>query len=226
MKLFTYGDDESKIRWLRQPYINIGIGKKYRDTFSKFEALKNADFTDDDIVCFVDGYDVMQYGNLEEIEKKFHMFDADLVISAETYCWPNPWMKYMFKETGTKYKYPNCGMFIGYGWAVRKLLEWDHYRLAFDDQGYTHDFYIRQTECKCVIDSNCLLFQNCVFVPLSDFEYFRDRLVNQILGTQPCFFHFSGGSYKTVDDKNIMELLTNKVPLDTIQQAPKLFHGV
>jgi hypothetical protein len=225
MKLFTYGDDPTKIEWIREPFVNIGFGKQYRDTFSKFESMKSADFTDEEIVCFVDGYDVMQYGTLDEIEEKFKTFKADLVLSAETYCWPNPWMKHLFPSIGTKYKFPNCGMYIGYGWAVRKLLTWDTYRISFDDQGYTHDFYLRQKSCKCVLDHDCLVFQNCVFVPMSDFAYFKDRIVNQNKGTRPCFFHFSGGSFKTPDHKNIMTLLNQQVPLDSISQFPGLIEG-
>lgn len=225
MKLFTFGDDPTKIRWLKPPYTNIGLGKKYQDTFSKFEALCEADFDDDEIICFVDGYDVMQYGSLDELEEKFLSFDADLVISAETYCWPSPWMKHLFPETRTKYRFPNCGMYIGYGWAVQKMLWWDAYRVAFDDQGYTHDFFLRQTVCRLVLDHDCVMFQNCVFVPMTDFSYFQDRVINHEKGTRPCFFHFSGGSFKTPDGKNIMELLEQRIPLASIVQTPSLIRG-
>lgn len=225
MKLFTFGDDPKKIRWLKPPYTNLGLGKKYRDTFSKFEALREADFGDDEIVCFVDGYDVVQYGTLDELEEKFRGFGANLVMSAETYCWPSPWMKHLFPETTTKYRFPNCGMYIGYGWAIRKMLDWDAYRLAFDDQGYTHDFFLRQTTCKFVLDHDCVMFQNCVFVPMTDFSYFQDRVVNHLKGTRPCFFHFSGRSFKTPDGKNILELLEQKVSIETITQSPNLIEG-
>jgi len=225
MKLFTFGDEPNKIQWLKPPYINLGLGKKYRDTFSKFEALSEAVFDDNEIVCFVDGYDVMQYGTLDELEKKFRGFDVDLVMSAETYCWPSPWMKHLFPTTETKYRFPNCGMYIGYGWAIRKMLDWDIYRIAFDDQGYSHDFYLRQNVCRFVLDHNCVMFQNCVFVPVTDFSYFQDRVINHMKGTRPCFFHFSGGSYKTLDGKNIMELFKKNISLETIIQHPKLVQG-
>jgi hypothetical protein len=39
MRIVTYGDDPSKIRGLKSPYVNLGLGKRYVDTFSKFEAL-------------------------------------------------------------------------------------------------------------------------------------------------------------------------------------------
>jgi procollagen-lysine,2-oxoglutarate 5-dioxygenase len=226
MKLFTYGDKPNQIRWLKQPYINVGHGQIYQDTFSKFEALRTAEFVDDDIICFVDGYDVVQYGTLEELEEKFRSFGADLVMSAETFCWPNPWMKHLFPETETKYRFPNCGMYIGYGWAIRKLLEWDTYRINFDDQGYTHDFLLRQNVCRVVLDHDCVMFQNCVFVPLNDFSYFQDRVINNMKGTKPCFFHFSGGSFKTIDGKNIMDLMSQKVPFETIKQnSVRLIQG-
>lgn len=222
MKLVTYGDDPSKIRWLREPYTNIGLGKQYRDMFSKLEALSECVFDDQEIVCFVDGYDVMQFGELDELEKKFLSFKADLVFGAETFCWPSPWMYTLFPKVDTKYKYPNSGMYIGRWWAIKKFLEWDTYRLAYDDQGYAHDFFLRQSDIKCVLDYNCLMFQNCVFVPLTDFEYYKDRVVNHVKGTQPCFFHFSGKSYTTVDDKNIMELIDQKIPFKEMLQ--KLTH--
>ena len=40
MKLITFGDDPSKIIGLKSEYINIGLGKKYIDLFSKFDAFK------------------------------------------------------------------------------------------------------------------------------------------------------------------------------------------
>ena len=57
MKLITFGDDPSKIIGLKSEYINIGLGKKYVDLFSKFEALKEYVETVDpqEIVIFVDG---------------------------------------------------------------------------------------------------------------------------------------------------------------------------
>lgn len=225
MKLVTCGDEPSKIRWLREPYINIGLGKQYRDTFSKLEFLSTCVFDNDEIICFVDGYDVMQFGTLDELEQKFLSFQVDLVFGAETFCWPSPWMYSLFPEVNTKYKYPNSGMYIGRWWAIKKFLEWDCYRVAYDDQGYAHDFFLNQTSIKCVMDHECLIFQNCVFVPLTDFEYYKDRVVNHIKGTKPCFFHFSGGSFRTLDGKNVLELIHDRVPFKNILQIPRLIVG-
>ena len=62
MKLITFGDDPSKIIGLKSEYINIGLGKKYIDLFSKFDALKEflGSIDPQEIIIFVDGYDVVQ----------------------------------------------------------------------------------------------------------------------------------------------------------------------
>ena len=107
MRIVTYGDDSSKIRGLKSPYVNLGLGKRYVDTFSKFEALREwiKDKKDSDILVFVDGYDVVQKRtDMDEFLEKFKEFDADLVFGAETNCWPSPWMAHLFPPSETKYK--------------------------------------------------------------------------------------------------------------------------
>ena len=229
--LFTYGDDPQKIRFVKEPYTNVGLGKKYVDTFSKFEALREAMrdgvFTDGDIVCFVDGYDVMQFGDLDEVREKFLSFGVDFVVGAETNCWPSPWMAHLFPPSTTKYRFPNIGTYCGYGWAVRKVLEWDVYRQAYDDQGYFHDFYLKNlgfAEMRIALDVHCVLFQQCTFVPWRDFAYdTAGRLYNAKCATQPCFFHFNGKSDLLRDGvTSVMDIIHKKESLEGLLQ----FHNV
>jgi hypothetical protein len=228
MKLVTFGDDHSKIKYLREPFINLGLGKQFKDTFSKLEALRECKFTDEELVCFVDGYDVMQFGDVDEIETKFKSFGADLVVGAEIFCWPSPWMAHLFPEVPTKYRFPNSGMYMGKWWAIKKMLEWDQYRLTFDDQGYFHDFYLRQNSVKIVQDHDCILFQNCVFVPWIELGYSEGgRVANLIKGTTPCFLHFSGKSDRIVGkDESVMDYLARGEPIGRLPQFPKLTHGL
>ena len=225
MKLVTFGDDPSKIKYLREPFINLGLGKQFKDTFSKLEALRECKFTDEELVCFVDGYDVMQFGDLDEIETKFKSFGADLVVGSEIFCWPSPWMAHLFPEVPTKYRFPNSGMYMGEWWAIKKMLEWDQYRLTYDDQGYFQDWYLRQSEFKVVQDHDCVLFQNCVFVPLTDFGYLEGRVVNRLKETEPCFFHFSGKSHESPDGRDVMELMKARVPFTEMQARGRVVPG-
>ena len=208
MRLLTYGDDPSKIRGLKSPFINLGLGKRYVDTFSKFEALSaflaEKQLQDSDVICFVDGYDVVQRRtDLEVFVERFKEFGADLVFGAETHCWPSPWMAHMFGPSPTKYKYPNCGTYVGYVWAVRKMIEWDDYRQAYDDQGLVHDFYLKAgqrpglsdvKDVRVAMDHHQTLFQTGTFVPWSELDE-----------SQAWFVHFNGKSHLCRDGSCILD---------------------
>jgi hypothetical protein len=187
--LLTYGDDPSKIRGLKSPYINLGLGKRYVDTFSKFEALREwvqrGSLADSEVICFVDGYDVVQKRtDLDVFVERFKEFGADLVFGAETHCWPSPWMAHLFGPSPTKYKYPNCGTYVGYVWAVKRMLNWDEYRQAYDDQGLVHDFYLNVKDVRIALDYRQTLFQTGTFVPWAELDE-----------SQAWFVHFNGKSH-------------------------------
>jgi len=213
--LLSYGDDSSKIRGLKSPYINLGLGKRYVDTFSKFEALREwvKDRKDSDVVCFVDGYDVVQRRtDLDAFVARFKEFGADLVFGAETYCWPSPWMAHLFPKVSSKYKYPNCGTYVGYVWAVKRMLEWDEYRQTFDDQGLVHDFYLRaQAPLRLAMDHHQVLFQTGTFVPWSELDE-----------SQAWFVHFNGKSHLTLDGSCVLERYAKGEPIGGIKQMHRV----
>ena len=197
MRIVTYGDDSSKIRGLKSPYVNLGLGKRYVDTFSKFEALREwiKDKKDSDILVFVDGYDVVQKRtDMDEFLEKFKEFDADLVFGAETNCWPWPWMAHLFPPSETKYKYPNCGTYVGYVWSIKRMLNWDEYRQSFDDQGLVHDFYLNVKDVRVVMDHHQTLFQTGTFVPWSELDE-----------SHAWFVHFNGKSHMCRDGSCILD---------------------
>lgn len=209
MKLITFGDDPSQIIGLKSEYTNIGLGKKYVDLFSKFEALREYVDTVDsrEILIFVDGYDVVQKRtDLSNFETKFMEFKADLIFSSEVYCWPNPWIAYQFPPGKGSYRFPNSGTFVGYAWAIKNMLEWDQYRLNHDDQGYVHDFYLR---CKgppvVTQDYEQVLFQTGTGIRWS------------VIDTCPAWFvHFNGKSHYKKDGSSVMPEFIAGIPIGSI----------
>ena len=211
MKLITFGDDPSKIIGLKSEYINIGLGKKYIDLFSKFDALKEYVETVDpqEIIIFVDGYDVVQRRtDLDNFKTKFIEFGADLVFSSEVYCWPNPWIAYQFPPGKGPYRFPNSGTFVGYAWAIKKMLEWDRYRLNHDDQGYVHDFYLRSRVHPVVAqDYDQVLFQTGTGIRWS------------VIDTCPAWFvHFNGKSHFKKDGSSVIPEFIDGFPIGKIEQ--------
>jgi hypothetical protein len=220
MKLVTYGDDPNQIKYLTSDYVNVGLGKKFVDLFSKFEALKEwldtEDVDQDELIVFVDGYDVVQRRSDFEtnFEKEFERFDADLVISGETFCWPNYYMKHLFAYAPTKYKYPNSGTFAGRAWAVRKMLEWGPYRINYDDQGYTQDFYLNSKSAglRVVLDHHQDLFQTGTFIPFEEL----DR-------AHAFFVHFNGKSYMTTDGSDAMATYARGEKIGGLKKTPQVW---
>ena len=214
MLLVSYGDDPSKIRGLKSPYINLGLGKRYVDTFSKFEALREwvKDRKDSDVICFVDGYDVVQKRtDLDAFIERFKQFKADLVFGAETYCWPSPWMAHLFPKVSSKYKFPNCGTYVGYVWAIRKMLEWDEYRQTFDDQGLVHDFYLNVKDVRVAMDHHQVLFQTGTFVPWSELD-----------ASRAWFVHFNGKSHLALDGSCVLERYSRGEAIGGIKQMHRV----
>jgi len=224
--LTSYGDDPSKIQGLKSPFINLGLGKRYVDTFSKFEALreflaKKKSLKDSDVVCFVDGYDVVQRRtDLDDFVTLFKEFGADLVFGAETHCWPSPWMAHLFEPSPTKYKYPNCGTYVGYVWAVKRMLNWDEYRLAFDDQGLVHDFYLNSgrkegtspsVSVRLAMDYHQTLFQTGTFVPWSELD-----------ASQAWFVHFNGKSHLARDGSCVLDRYIRGEPIGGLRQMHRV----
>jgi len=215
--LLTYGDDPSKIRGLLSPFVNLGLGKRYVDTFSKFEALSaflaEKPLQDSDVVCFVDGYDVVQKRtDLDVFVEKFKEFGADLVFGAETYCWPSPWMAHLFGPSPTKYKYPNCGTYVGYVWAIKRMLNWDEYRQAYDDQGLVHDFYLNVKDVRVALDYHQMLFQTGTFVPWSELDK-----------TQAWFVHFNGKSHLSLDGSCILDRYIRGETIGELKQMHRVY---
>jgi hypothetical protein len=198
MRILTYGDDPTKIRYLNN-FENIGLEHPFIDLFSKFDAMKKwlaKEVPDDDeIIVFVDGYDVVQRRtDLDEFEKEFIKFGADIVWSAEANCWPNKWMKNMFPNSPTKYRWPNSGTFAGRVWAIKKMLDFGPYRVNVDDQGYVHDFFLRGSEiCKMKLDYHQVLFQTGTGIDWSEID-----------NTKAWFVHFNGKSHLTAKGESIL----------------------
>lgn len=222
MRVLTYGDDPAQIKYLTCEYVNVGLGKKFVDLFSKFEALKEwieEECPDpDELLVFVDGYDVVSNPRSDtadvftEFQREFERFDADLVISGETFCWPNYYMKHMFPYAPTKYKYPNSGTFCGRAWAIQKMLNWAPYRMNYDDQGYVQDFYLNsQTAGVTVkIDHHQVLFQTCTFVPFAEVDE-----------TKAFFVHFNGKSYLSTDGSDVMATFARGEKIGGLKKMPQ-----
>jgi hypothetical protein len=177
------------------------------------DAIK--DIPDTDIVCFVDGYDVLVNSKQDELLKKFLELNHNIILSSELNCYPGKYKSQMdkLKKFTTNYKYINSGGYIGYKNSIYKLLTWsNNYEKYYgSDQSYFIDYYLQNVKENILLDYNCKIFQCMCFVSWKEIDFRCGRMYNNILDEYPCFIHFSGSSYLTTNGKNGLHLFVEKI---------------
>lgn len=173
----------------------LGMGEKWEGYIFKFKKI--VDFLQslpaDDIVCFVDGYDVIVTNDLNELVPTFLKIterEQCKIIVAKDYALPFPFSEIMKLYFGNcDGQYINSGTYIGYVSNLSQILQTAI--LTFpnekDDQKlivnycslYPQDFYV---------DKDCELFQ--VFLCP-----FTEMKINN--SPRPFFVHAAGCGYLT-----------------------------
>jgi hypothetical protein len=233
LHIFTYSTDTNGTHLLeksaRLKNIRLQIiyepQSEYKGHKSKIfkmrEAIQHENILEKDMILFVDAYDVLCFaGSEQEIINKFHSYNCDLLIGSEMNSFPDGYDdKYPPAEYNpTNYKYINSGGFIGYKFALMQLYTWksddeisdicsyggdQHYFIQYYLQNYVHQ-YVK-------MDYQQSIFQNMYQVCWYDFIIKNGRLYNTILDQRPCFMHFSGNTYTTDTNGNLMYPLVEKL---------------
>jgi hypothetical protein len=227
LHLFTYGaGDISRFEHLKSSadfccmQINYITQTKWNGFFDKIKYTLNAikNLPDNDMVCFMDGFDVLAVGSHHEIKMKFLTYDCDILFGAELNCWPGEYASRFPKlDIKNGYKFLNSGGFIGYKKAVMDLYNWKTLeevahicKTCGGDQGYFIEYFIANYNTKRLkLDSEVKIFQNMFSVDWNEIYISEGRVVNSVIGSTPCFFHFNGGSWEIAKGGNIMPVFVD-----------------
>ena len=227
--LYTVASDWSKVETLRKmaAFNNVVVKVYFLSEFKGFTdkissmktVLKN--LPDDAIVCFVDAYDVLLYAGEEEILRKFHRYDTDILFGAEVNCYPVQNREAYQKLAGsmgpttTNYRYLNSGGYLGRVKALREMISWrseeeiESISKLGGDQNYFTQYYLEHAReftvdgngrirWKIRLDMHQSIFQNMCKVDIPEFSMVNGRLYNTVLSELPCFVHLNG--YKDFHD--------------------------
>lgn len=180
----------------------LGFGPK---VMRVYEAIR--DRSNSDIICFVDGFDVLFGASVDELRSKYlSMRLGDKVLfSAEMHgsCWPNDYQykhycaqydrKGKAPQVG-KYGYLNSGMYIGTVKGIKGIIEqrWMGINQLIDDQGFFGESYLFTD--KIVLDKQCNVFQNLIGNQKKDLEWdeSKSRWYNKNTNTYPVVFQGDG----------------------------------
>jgi uncharacterized protein YneR len=217
--------------------ITLGFGQKWRGFLMKYDLTKNYlnSLDDNDIVVFVDAYDVLILQNYNTIIEKFKSFNKPIVLSQDAT--PRSlFLKYfhtrIFGQCNNTHI--NSGLYIGYVWALKILFNQmckynDCNNKQNDDQIMLtntcnqHAFFKKYL----TIDYDSILFYttmggygilNYNFSPGIDSDIINNKLIVKKSNQEPCFIH---GPANTNLDKvaKIYNLPQNKSIRDELYKA-------
>jgi hypothetical protein len=178
--VYTFYTDDARICYLQESasLCNMQISYLKNDTWNgyidKIVAMQNIlqKHSPNDIICFIDAYDVLINQNLEYLAEKFNYYNCDLLIGAELNCFPDKY-KFLYPDINSKYKYVNSGGYIGYKYALDHLFNWKSHHEIFNichdggDQSYFTEYFISNHSHKIKLDTECLIFQNMHLVGMN-----------------------------------------------------------
>lgn len=186
----------------------IGMGDPYPNHFTKISKMYR--YLDrlqpDDIVLFVDGFDVFFISSGDEIMTKFLKKKVPCIFSAEKRWYPKNSgsdLKIPYPESRTAYRYLNAGSYIGYVSFLKLMLEeiidnkysipLSRYRRLNDDQYHFHRYFL-QNQKFVHLDTETEMFLPLAYVDKNELKIDKEnkRIVVKETGNSPIAIHGNG----------------------------------
>jgi hypothetical protein len=221
LHVITHGTDTDQMKQLRESAAISGLSIRFitppqwEGYYDKIRYVQEMIqyIPDDDIICFIDCYDVLSLAPAVEIEDKFLSFGCDIVIGAEINCWPEFYeARYPpHPDPSSRYRFINSGGYVGYRRTVSAILSWrppaevqEHCKIG-SDQGYFMEYYFSHhaEPAHIRLDTRQHIFQNMFKADWGHFEVWNGRVYNRERRESPCFLHFNGKSFMR-DGRNLM----------------------
>lgn len=200
--VLTVGTDENKCSMLYEScnkndtdIVNLGKDKQWsggtmESTGGGHKLILLKQFIDtlpdEDVVLFVDGYDVFLSRSAEDIVGRYLSFQTQALFAAEKYCWPDQSLADSFPDNGTPYKYLNSGTFISTVGLLKDILA-EEIEPDDDDQLYIQNKFLSgQYDIK-------LDYEQYVFQTHEQKVYVNGtQLINPVTNVSPCLYHGNG----------------------------------
>lgn len=171
--------------------------------------------SDNSIILFTDAYDVFLVSSIDGIVNRFLEFKCDVLFSAEKTCWPDPSLSKLFPDSFTNYKFLNSGCFIGYRWALLRLIE-SQIKDTDDDQLYYQKQYLKSlTEdfINIKLDTENYIFQ-CLGGSENSVKVLENgQLYNSETNCCPLVLHGNGGPYTKQVFKDIFNAVYKDITI-------------
>jgi hypothetical protein len=201
----------------------LGFNQKWEGFIWKFKMMKDAikNLPDDEIVIFMDAFDVIILSNEKEIHDKFVSYGVDMLIGGEKK--PNNIIhKFVYNQVFKDGKFKKCkfgscflnsGLYIAYVRVLKKILnniciKNDCNDPTLDDQRIISQT-IKENKFNIKIDNESTIFMNTwgdwsnksigvvdneLDTNNNNFYIVKNRIVNKSNKNKPCFLHGPGNA--------------------------------
>jgi hypothetical protein len=193
--------------------ITLGFGLKWQGFSWRFLLVKEyiETLNDDDIVIFLDAYDVFAINNIDVIEERFKSFNSPIVLSTEKYIMNHTKIGYQALFRYCDKAYVNSGLYMGYVHGIKKLYKNICEKYNCKDSAFSNldDQKILIQVCKdddfvkenIKFDYDSIIFYNITY---GEPPFFKDnmdehqciirnnQINNKKYNYSPCFIHGPG----------------------------------
>lgn len=180
----------------------LALGHPYFGNGTKLIHMKQylQTLNDDDIVMFVDAFDVLVVANKKKILRKFLRENSPFIMSAELNCAPHTHLAPHYPPAPTRFKYVNTGSYIGY---VKNIKSWlkalEPISAKECDQGQATIHYLKDPNNTTfyTLDYHCRLFLPLYMVNENEVKIDSvNKIVEcHITHSYPCVIHANGTSF-------------------------------
>ena len=188
----------------------LGMGEEWKGYNWRFRKMIDylSNLSDDKIVCFIDGYDVVSCRDLTELADEFiklkNKYKCKMVVGCDNYGYigKNFFTNIFFGKCGDGEYYLNAGTYIGYAKDLKDIIS-KIYELnptdAADDQVLMIKYY-NEHPGEIHIDNECKLFLVLSY-PLIEVDYFTSITINNNklhaidYKSMPFFIHAPGNGF-------------------------------
>jgi len=177
--------------------VKLGMGKEYTGHFMKDLEMKEylKTVNENDIVIFVDGFDSLMLGDVDEVIDKFKKMDGKLVLSVENVGFLSFIHAAIFERVLGKYI--NTGLYMGEAKFLLNFLEdiysKDDLNRESNQVNWCNHLHKLQREGKLdgiKLDKDSDIFLNHSFTT-SNHPKIKDKRI-ELKGHQPCFVQGNG----------------------------------
>lgn len=164
------------------------------------------------VLMFIDSYDVILLADPKLFLQKFLEFEANMVFSAEDFCWPDKLLKDQYPEVSHGKKYLCSGGFMGYSSVFHQIVADHAIEDVEDDQLYYTKIFLdeqKRDKLKLKLDNKAKIFMNLNGAQDEvEVKFSGDKvwLANDKYITEPLVVHGNGAS------KLFLNYLDNYLP--------------